>query len=66
MFQKVAKQSFIFGSGVAVGAFCILRTDDMIYTQFRRHVLFPYAMYKMNKDMSILKQEGVGPMEFVS
>ena len=36
------KHTMKFGAGTAFGAFGVLKMDDMIYFQLRRHVVVPF------------------------
>jgi len=63
----VVKRTLSFGAGGAIGAYAVLKMDDMMYTQLRRHVIVPFQVLKNSEKISKddLVEVGVGAKTFV-
>jgi hypothetical protein len=44
MLKTIFKKSFGFTAGGLTSAYFVLKMDDMIYFQLRRHVIIPFQM----------------------
>lgn len=63
----VVKRTLSLGAGSTVGAYMVLRMDDMVYNQLRRHVIVPFQVLRNSEKISKddLRDVGVGTKNFL-
>lgn len=64
----VVKRTLSFGAGGAIGTYAVLKMDDMVYNQLRRHVIVPFQVLKNSEKVTKddLVEVGVGTKNFIT
>jgi hypothetical protein len=55
-----------FGAGTAVGTYCVLKMDDMVYSQLKRHIVIPFQVLTNSQHVTVddLKEVSSGASSF--
>jgi hypothetical protein len=66
MLIKGLRKSLTFGAGTAVGGYCVLKMDDMVYSQLKRHVVIPFQVLTNSQNITVddLKEVSSGANAF--
>jgi hypothetical protein len=66
--RKGLFKGLAFTAGTAIGTFSVLRMDDMIYTQLKRHVVIPVQVLTNQQNITVddLREVGQGAGTFAS
>lgn len=61
--QSILKKSVGFSVGGLTSAYMVLKMDDMVYSQLRRHVILPFRM--VTNQQGDISELGAGTRDFI-
>ena len=63
MLQSFVKKSVGFTAGGLTSAYFVLKMDDMVYSQLRRHIILPFRM--VTNQQGDISELGTGTRDFI-